>query len=258
MSENDKCGCFTVKTDNVYDPRKSELDSTNVNLSVPTEESKSNKFFEEEEEEVHSTTLDVEMLKQLLGQYNEEDLASDMAAINEYMAQMKQYQTQPTNEIKSQLFKNACSILESSIPDSFDKTVADPYHPDPSNRTLYLYYVSLENDKMLLHGSFKRSFDQILSDCEKLYEFAQLHKPVKVVYVMENIDLHDVDKNVKVFMQMFGIDETRGGSYVSPVLPREVKKVLEREFKVANIQYFLDQETKLNEDNVASSDSTNE
>jgi len=249
MSENDKCGCFTVNSDNVYDPRTGDLDTTtnpNQDIHINTEGGEGGEEGEGEEE-VYSTTMDVEMLKQLLGQYSEEDLASDMAAINEYIEQIKQYQTQPTNEIKSQLFKNACSILESSIPNSFDKNVGDTYNLDPSTRTLNLYYVALENDKMILHGSFKRPFDQILIDCEKLYEFAQLHKPVKVVYVMENVDLHDVDKNVKVFMQMFGIDETRGGSYVSSVLSKEVKKLLECEFKVANIQYFLDQETKLNE-----------
>ena len=141
--------------------------------------------------------------------------------------------------------KNMCAALESII-ENFDKNTTEPYNTDPTSRTLYLYFVALEEDKMILHASFKRSFEQILVDCETLYHFAKVYKPRRVVYVMENIDLYDVDKNVKIFMNMFGIDETRGGSYTDVILPKNIKHQLEEEFKIADIEFYLRQEKRLN------------
>lgn len=143
--------------------------------------------------------------------------------------------------------KQICAAMESIIT-NIDKTATDPYDSDASSRTLNLYFVALEEDKMMLHASFKRSFEQILADCEILYHFAKIYKPRRVVYVMENIDLYDVDKNVKIFMNMFGIDETRGGSYTDVILPKHVKQQLEAEFKVADIEYYVNQEQILNSD----------
>ena len=143
--------------------------------------------------------------------------------------------------------KQICEAMESIIT-NFDKNTTDPYDADASSRTLNLYFVALEEDKMMLHASFKRSFEQIIADCEILYHFAKIYKPKRVVYVMENIDLYDVDKNVKIFMNMFGIDETRGGSYTDVILPKHVKQLLEAEFKVADIDYYVNQEKILNSD----------
>lgn len=143
--------------------------------------------------------------------------------------------------------KQICEAMESIIT-NFDKNTTDPYDADASSRTLNLYFVALEEDKMMLHASFKRSFEQIIADCKILYHFAKIYKPKRVVYVMENIDLYDVDKNVKIFMNMFGIDETRGGSYTDVILPKHVKQLLEAEFKVADIEYYVNQEKILNAD----------
>jgi hypothetical protein len=104
---------------------------------------------------------------------------------------------------------------------------------------LYLYYVELENNKMILHADVKKPVDQILQECSEKYEFARLHKPIRVVYIMNDIDVYDIDKNVKLFMHMFGLDETRGGSYIEPVLPDYVVKTLEREFAILNIQDYI-------------------
>lgn len=137
--------------------------------------------------------------------------------------------------------KKICKVMESMLTD-FDKMTSDSSNLDPSTRTLYLYFVALEEDKMLLHASFKRSYEEVLVDCEILYEYAKIYKPKRVVYVSENIDLYDVDKNVKIFMNMFGIDDTRGGSYTDVVLSEHVKQVLEAEFKTADIDFYVNQE----------------
>lgn len=117
------------------------------------------------------------------------------------------------------------------------------YYPEsqrPEDRMLYLYYIALENNKMLLYADFKKPHHVILNECVDHYEFARVNKPVHIVNVLENIDFFDVDKNVKIFMQMFGIDETRGGSYSEVRLPYHVRQTLERELKIASLDYYVE------------------
>jgi hypothetical protein len=59
---------------------------------------------------------------------------------------------------------------------------------------------------------------------------------------MQIQDLYDVDKYVKMFMNMFGLDDCRGGSYVDVELTEEVKDMIIREGKTASIEHYIDQE----------------
>jgi hypothetical protein len=113
---------------------------------------------------------------------------------------------------------------------------------NPETAKLYLYYIELENYKMILHAAFKKPFEEILQDCEKIYEFARINRPIRVVYIMHDIDVYDVDKNVKLFMHMFGVDSVRGGSYDETMLPDYVIKTLEREFSILDIEHYINQE----------------
>jgi hypothetical protein len=99
-----------------------------------------------------------------------------------------------------------------------------------------LYFISLEDDNMFLHLSYKKSDEQILYQCEKLYEFPKLFKPIKVIYIMDDCDLTDADKYVKMFMKMFGENSTRGGSYTDIILPEWQKNALDLEFETASIE----------------------
>jgi hypothetical protein len=106
--------------------------------------------------------------------------------------------------------------------------------PQPKNYALY--FIALEDDNMFLHLSYKKSEEQILYQCEQLYEYTKLFKPLRIVHTMENCDLTDADKYVKQFMKMFGEDSTRGGSYTDIILPEWQKKTLDLEFEVASIE----------------------
>ena len=124
---------------------------------------------------------------------------------------------------------------------------------------LYLYFISLKNNKMLLHATFDKSDEQILQDCVGLYEYAKINDPIKIVYKMENIDLYDIDKNVKIFMQLFGEDNCRGGSYTNVVLPYHMKQTLKREFEItASIDYYIQRERELSDTINSSTVSENE
>lgn len=148
---------------------------------------------------------------------------------------------------KQLLYAKACAILEEFLEAQSSKaTPSRPVDLDhPEFAKLYLYFVALEDNRMILHASFKRNNEQILQDCVTLYEFARVYAPTKIVYVLEDIDFYDVDKYVKMFMNLFGIDETRGGAYTDVVLPDYMLQTLERELKIATVEHFVEQERRL-------------
>ena len=101
-----------------------------------------------------------------------------------------------------------------------------------------MYFLSLENDKMFLHTDYKRDYDEILTICERDYEFVQIYKPIKVILTLEINDLYDIDKYVKIFMHMFGINDVRGGSYIESDLPEYLIKTIEHEKKITDIGIY--------------------
>jgi hypothetical protein len=61
---------------------------------------------------------------------------------------------------------------------------------------------------------------------------------------MQVTDLYDVDKYVKIFMHMFGIDDTRGGSYTDIELPVYLKESILYEKTITTIDYYLKKNNK--------------
>jgi hypothetical protein len=123
---------------------------------------------------------------------------------------------------------------------SFLKTIDDLLKKkSPINLTSHkpdeiaLYFIGLEDNKMFLYTSYEKPDDEIMKDCSTLYEYARVYAPSRIVFRIPGVDLFDVDKFVKMFMQMFGVDETRGGSYVDVELPEFQKQALEIELFTA-------------------------
>jgi len=111
--------------------------------------------------------------------------------------------------------------------------------PNIEENTLYMYFISLEQDKMFLYTDFKEEdHEKIMQNAQDKYEYIALYKPKKIVFTMKINDLYDIDKNVKLFMHMFGIDNTRGGSYTSIFLEENQIKYIEKEKEITNIEYF--------------------
>lgn len=145
-----------------------------------------------------------------------------------------------TFEQKCKMFNKACGLLEQylknedPVPEKMDE-----------NATLNLYFVGLANNRILIHASFNKPREQVIEDCIKLYEYARINKPDKIIYVMNNIDFYDVNKHVKMFMQMFGIDDCRGGSYTDVILPEYLTKALLHEFEISSMDYYIKREQLL-------------
>lgn len=138
-------------------------------------------------------------------------------------------------KLKAELLKEICKLLENELID-MKKEPCITQNKD-ENR-LYLYFISLENEKMFLHTDFKKDYDVVLRECAEKFDFVKLHAPRKVVYTMIVDDLYDIDKHVKMFMHMFGVDDTRGGSYCNIELPDYLKQAIEHERPVTSIDYY--------------------
>jgi hypothetical protein len=89
---------------------------------------------------------------------------------------------------------------------------------------------------MFLHLGYKKSKDTIMYECEQLYDYVKLYSPRSVVFTMDDCELTDADKYVKIFMKMFGKDSVRGGSYTDIILPEWQKQALDLEFETATIE----------------------
>jgi predicted GIY-YIG superfamily endonuclease len=65
-------------------------------------------------------------------------------------------------------------------------------------------------------------------------EWTKLHKPVCIERIIENASPYDEDKITKEYMDLYGIDQVRGGSYVAINLSPHDIKTLNREKWMAN------------------------
>jgi len=134
------------------------------------------------------------------------------------------------------LFMDCCKVLE-------DEMIQIQNEPDLRKEVeynkLYMYFVSLDNDKLFLYTDFKMDYDNVMKTCENNYEYVQKFKPRKVIFTIEINDLYDVDKYVKTFMHMFGIEDTRGGSYTALEIPVYLKESIIFERNITTIDYYL-------------------
>ena len=83
---------------------------------------------------------------------------------------------------------------------------------------LYIYVMQLQNDKYYIgktsnpHFRFDNHFAHNGSEWTKLY------KPIKILELIPNCDNYDEDKYTYKYMDKYGIDNVRGGSYTTPIL----------------------------------------
>ena len=136
---------------------------------------------------------------------------------------------------KYQLFLDCCKILEEKFSIDEEPDLVEDHHFNK----LYMYFVSLEDEHLFLYTDFKKSYDDVTKICFDKYDYVKIHKPQEVIFVLEIHDFYDVDKYVKMFMHMFGIDNTRGGSYTDVVLPEYFIETINHEKKITSIDYYL-------------------
>ena len=65
-------------------------------------------------------------------------------------------------------------------------------------------------------------------------QWTKLYKPIKLVGTFETKDKFDEDKYTKKYMDLYGIENVRGGSYCQIKLGEHQLKILDMELKTAN------------------------
>ena len=147
------------------------------------------------------------------------------------------------NEERLNMFLECCKLIEKNNLMILDvdegEGQGEGEDEDLETAPLFMYHISLENHKMMLHVDFKKDYDTVLSDCTKLYDFVRTNAPLRVVYISEVLSLYDVDKDVKLYMNMFGIENTRGGSYSDKELPDFLTKALLHEGQITDVKFYI-------------------
>lgn len=112
-------------------------------------------------------------------------------------------------------------------------------------KPICLYYISLENNKMFLYADYLKPDEEIMQDCQLLYAYAKINRPQKIVFTTQNIDLYEIDSIVKHFMNAFGIDTVRGGSYTDNDLPEDVIYHIQKECNTVMGDQIIENNQKL-------------
>jgi|TARA_Y100000389_G_scaffold133164_1_gene130639 hypothetical protein len=95
---------------------------------------------------------------------------------------------------------------------------------------VYIYVLKLQNAKYYVGKTLNPYFRIETHFNSEGSEWTKLYKPVKILEIIKGDD-YDEDKYTKIYMDKYGIDNVRGGSYTSIKLDSETKNQL---IKISN------------------------
>ena len=91
---------------------------------------------------------------------------------------------------------------------------------------VYIYALKLENYKYYIGKTNNPNFRLNDHFNAKGSVWTRIHKPIKVRQLIPNCDDYDEDKLTRMYMDKYGIENVRGGSFVQPKLDDETIKFL--------------------------------
>ncbi len=103
---------------------------------------------------------------------------------------------------------------------------------------IYIYALYLENDKYYIGKTTNPAFrisDHVNSIGSK---WTQKYKPIELLEINFNCNPFDEDKYTLMYMNKFGIDNVRGGSFATIHLDKATKRVIERMINNATDKCF--------------------
>lgn len=101
-----------------------------------------------------------------------------------------------------------------------------------------IYVLKLQQNKFYIGSSdnvYKRITDHFHG---KGSQWTKKYIPIDIIEVIPECDIYDEDKITKKYMFKYGIDNVRGGSYVTINLNNNILKVLYNEYYTINKRCF--------------------
>jgi hypothetical protein len=103
---------------------------------------------------------------------------------------------------------------------------------------VYIYVLKLQENKYYVGKTNNPSFrieNHLNGDGSS---WTTIYKPLKLVEMIPNCDDYDEDKYTQKYMDKYGIDNVRGGSFVSIKLNEEEKRIIEKKTNGSNDKCF--------------------
>lgn len=91
---------------------------------------------------------------------------------------------------------------------------------------VYIYVLKLQEGKYYIGKTSNPQFRLESHFSNSGSEWTKIYKPIKILEIIANCDDYDEDKYTKIYMDKYGIDNVRGGSYTSVKLDTETKNQL--------------------------------
>jgi cellular nucleic acid-binding protein len=93
---------------------------------------------------------------------------------------------------------------------------------------VYIYILKLEKGKFYIGKTINPSFRLDSHFNSKGSAWTKIYKPIKMIELIPNCDDYDEDKYTRIFMDKYGIDNVRGGSFVSVKLDQSTINYLKQ------------------------------
>jgi hypothetical protein len=131
----------------------------------------------------------------------------------------------------------------------------------------YIYVLLLDRGKIFVHSSNSTDIENIFTEYKLLYEYSIKYKPLNILdsfqtnypesnnYLITNSQSYstkslasthpkmfylEIDKVVKQYMMIYGIENVRGGSYTNETFSYFTTKLLENELNIDKYQHNKD------------------
>jgi len=103
---------------------------------------------------------------------------------------------------------------------------------------VYIYVLKLQENKYYVGKTNNPSFrieNHLSGDGSS---WTTIYKPLKLVELVPNCDDYDEDKYTQKYMDKYGVNNVRGGSFVSIELSKEEKSIIEKKTNGSNDKCF--------------------
>lgn len=102
-----------------------------------------------------------------------------------------------------------------------------------------IYVLKCENNTYFIGKTNNKQIFKFKNFNALYYDFTIKNKPLYLYKIIENCDIFDLDKIVKKFMNKYGIDYVRGGSYLDIELSHYQKNQLKAELYTIQNKCYL-------------------